>query len=289
MPLTFSFEGFASSVMLGAAVVVASGSAFAQGAPNKQQCVDAYTQAQILRSKDKLVLAKKQLDVCTQPSCSDTLRKDCTAWLAEVHQNLPFLSVDVVDEKGHAVGTAHVSVDGNTVTAGQALEMDPGSHEIQADAPGMIAATQSIDLGKGEKRRATLTLKPQPSAELPPPVVHKPVPVAGIVFASVGAVGAGFFIGFGLAGKSKLATLDANGCKPNCSPSDIDTIKTDYVIADIGLGVGIASLATATVLFILAATSSSPKQEAKGAWSSLAITGSPLPGGGGVVGLGGSY
>jgi len=264
-----------------------SGVALAQTHPDKQQCVDAYTQAQVLRTKDKLVLAKKQLEVCNAAACPDALRKDCITWLAEVQQNIPLLSVDVVDEGGRAVSTAHVTIDGNTVAPGQAIDLDPGPHTVQADAPGMIAATQDVSLAKGEKRRATVALKAQTAVELPP-AVHRPVPVAAIVLASVGAVGIGGFIGFGLAGNAKRGELDTSGCKPNCSPSDVDTIKTDYVIADVSLGVGIVSLAAATVLFVVGATSSPPKESGR-LWRSLSIAGGPLPAGGGVVGVTGRF
>ena len=255
--------------------------------PNKQQCADAYTQAQILRTKDKLVLAKKQLEVCTDAACPGALRKDCTDWLAEVEQNLPLLAVDVVDTAGHTLSSAHVAIDGDTIANGQAVPVDPGPHSVQADAPGMVAGSQSIELAKGEKRRTTLTLAPQPSVELPP-AVHRHVPVLPIVLAGVGAVGIGGFIGFGVAGNSKRAELDAAGCKPNCSPSDVDAIKTDYVIADVSLGIGVASLAVATVLFVLAA-SSPAKRETPSAWRSLTLAASPLPSGGGLVGVAGRF
>ena len=268
---------------------VTSSAALAQTQPDKQQCVDAYTHAQVLRTKDKLVLSKNQLEVCTAAACPEALRKDCTTWLAEVQQNIPLLSVDVVDESGHALPTAHVTIDGNTVATGQAINLDPGPHTVQADAPGMIAGTESVELAKGEKRRATVTLKAQAAAELPP-AVHRPVPVAAIVLASLGAVGIGGFIGFCIAGNSLRGTLDAS-CKPtrSCNPSDVDTIKTDYVIADVSLGVGIVSLAAATVLFIVGYTSAPPKEASGSVWRSLSIAGGPLPAGGGVVGVTGRF
>jgi hypothetical protein len=256
--------------------------------PDKQQCADAYTQAQILRTKDRLVLAKKQLEVCTESACPAALRKDCIQWLSEVEQNLPLLEIDVVDPAGHALSTAHVTVDGDTVTNGQAVALDPGSHTLAADAPGMVTASQSLEIAKGEKRRTTLTLAPQPAAVAPPPSVHRPAPVLPIVLAGVGAVGIGGFIGFGIAGNSKRAELDAAACKPNCAPSDVDTIKTDYVIADVSLGIGLASLAAATVLFVVAA-SSPTRHPGESAWRSLVLGASPLPEGGGVVGVAGRF
>jgi hypothetical protein len=246
-----------------AALVLVSTHARAQTAPTKQQCADAYTQAQILRAKDRLVLAKKQVDICNDPACPQALRKDCTAWLVELQRSVPLLAVDVVDESGRAVSSAHVTVDGNTVAGGEMLTLDPGTHTIAADAPGMETASQTLDLAKGEKRHATLTLAARaPEKPVNVAATSRPFPVAPVVLASIGVAFIGGFIGFGLAGNAKRADLDASGCKPNCAQSDVDAIKTDYVIADVSLGVGLASLAVATVLFIVGQTGTPAKREA---------------------------
>jgi hypothetical protein len=246
---------------LALALTLAASHAFAQTAPTKQQCADAYTQAQVLRAKDKLVLAKKQVDVCNDPACPQALRKDCTAWLVELQESVPVLAVDVVDESGRPVPSAHVSVDGSTVASGQSLTLDPGSHTIAADATDMIGASQTLDLAKGEKRHATLTLKAR-VIEKPDVPASRPFPVAAVILASVGVAFVGGFVGFGLAGNAKRADLDASGCKPNCAQSDVDTMKTDYVIADVALGVGLGTLVVATILFIVAETSSPAKRSA---------------------------
>lgn len=235
-------------------MVLVASNAFAQSAPTKQQCADAYTQAQVLRAKDKLVLAKKQIDLCNDPACPQALRKDCTAWLVELQESVPVLAVDVVDQSGRAIATAHVTVDGSAVASGQSLTLDPGTHTIAADAPDMIGASETIELGKGEKHHATLTLKARAAAETTEPSA-RPFPVVPVVLAVAGVAFVGAFAGFGLAGNAKRSDLDAANCKPNCAPSDVDAIKTDYVVADVMLGVGIATLAVATILFIVAETS----------------------------------
>ncbi len=235
--------------------------ASAQNPPTKQECADAYTQAQVLRAKDKLVLAKKQVDLCNDPACPQALRKDCTAWVVELQESVPVLAVDVVDDRGRAVPSAHVTVDGSAVASGQSLTLDPGSHTLAADAPDMVSASETLELAKGEKRHATLTLKAR-ALTTPEVPASKPLPVAAIVLATVGVAFVGGFIGFGVAGNSKRTDLDATRCAPNCAQADVDSIKTDYVIADVALGVGLASLAVATVLFIVAETSSPTKRSA---------------------------
>jgi hypothetical protein len=249
-----------SGIAIAALALVAS-HASAQNAPTKQECADAYTQAQVLRAKDKLVLAKKQVDVCNDPACPQALRKDCTTWLVELQQSVPVLAVDVVNESGGVVPSAHVTVDGSAVASGQSLTLDPGTHTIAAEAPSMESASETLELAKGEKRHATLTLKAR-ATDKPEVPASRPFPVAAVIVATVGVAFMGGFIGFGLAGNGKRSDLDASGCKPNCAQTDVDTIKTDYIIADVALGVGLATLAVATVLFIVSATSSPAKQTA---------------------------
>jgi hypothetical protein len=245
-----------------AAFALVASHASAQNPPTKQQCADAYTQAQVLRAKDKLVLAKKQVDLCNDPACPQALRKDCTAWVVELQESVPVLAVDVVDERGRAVPSAHVTVDGSAVASGQSLTLDPGSHTLAADAPDMVSASETLELAKGEKRHATLTLKARVVETTPEVSASKPLPVAAIVLATVGVAFVGGFIGFGVAGNSKRTDLDAVRCAPSCAQADVDSIKTDYVIADVALGVGLASLAVATVLFIVAETSAPAKRSA---------------------------
>ena len=67
--------------------------------------------------------------------------------------------------------------------------------------------------------------------------------------AGVGAVALGSFAFFAVTGKSDENDL-RDRCSPNCPESDVDSVRTKYLVADISLGVGIASLGAATFLFV---------------------------------------
>jgi hypothetical protein len=82
------------------------------------------------------------------------------------------------------------------------------------------------------------------------------------VAGGVGAAGVLGFVVFGAMGHSKQSDLD-NSCGPThtCSKSDVDSIKTKYLLADISLGVGIAGLGAGVALFILSQPKSSAPAE----------------------------
>jgi hypothetical protein len=65
----------------------------------------------------------------------------------------------------------------------------------------------------------------------------------------LGAAALGSFAFFALTGKSDENDL-RDSCSPNCPESDVDSVRTKYLVADISLGVGIASLGAATWLFV---------------------------------------
>lgn len=71
------------------------------------------------------------------------------------------------------------------------------------------------------------------------------------VLGGVGVAGLGVFAGFGLAGRSGQSDLE-DRCSPRCSPAEAKSTKTKYLIADIGLGVGVVSLAAATYFALTA-------------------------------------
>jgi hypothetical protein len=65
----------------------------------------------------------------------------------------------------------------------------------------------------------------------------------------VGGVGAVSFVYFGLSARS--ADRDLDGCTPNCDPSTVTTIKREYLLANVSLGVGLAGAIGASVLWFI--------------------------------------
>jgi len=123
------------------------------------------------------------------------------------------------------------------------------------------------------------------------------------VVLGLGVVGMGMwgvFGGLGLAAKSDAEST----CAPNCTDDDISGIKTDFLVADVSLGVGAAALAGAAIIGIVWATSSSscdpatdkdckasdqPDAEEKASLRLRSAGVAPLPGGGAAVVVQGAF
>jgi hypothetical protein len=102
--------------------------------------------------------------------------------------------------------------------------------------------------------------------------VARPVPVLVYPLLGVGVVGIGGFVGFGLAGKAEQRRLERD-CAPNCTESDLSTMRRRYLIADISAAVGVGAVVGATVVYLFR-----PERRKRETVSVVA-----LPGGGGMA------
>lgn len=160
----------------------------------------------------------------------------------------------VVTVDGEAVPLAALDVDRLT---------DPGSHQVQASAPGFVTDASTVSLAEGGSAQVTLSLRPVPPATAAPAApapVPSPAPLAAettppgndegggsskvgpIVLLAAG--GAGIIVGsiFGGLALGKKSSLDS-ACHPksDCpasSQSDIDALGTNATIATVGFVVG---------------------------------------------------
>jgi hypothetical protein len=90
-----------------------------------------------------------------------------------------------------------------------------------------------------------------------------------IASTAVGVVGFAGFAAFGLLSKNRFNQLEADcaaGVCPPASQNDIDQGRTYQLLANVGLGVGIAGVATGAVLLIL-----DRKQAARSATAPLQV------------------
>jgi hypothetical protein len=93
---------------------------------------------------------------------------------------------------------------------------------------------------------------PASSAEQAPEPVDRRSLVGPAILAVTGLVGLTVFACVGAWGQSDLNTLSASACgqSRNCPPGATNGVRTKYVVADVGLGVGIAALAGAAVWYL---------------------------------------
>jgi hypothetical protein len=203
-----------------------------------------------------------------------------------------FIHVDNAQAQGLVV-----TVDGEVVPlAGLDVDRltDPGSHRVQAAAPGYLTATSTVSLAEGSSAQVTLVLTPAAgaaagtapgnapvaSAAMPPPTpswstqTAPPAKDAGAGSSKVGPIvllatgGAGIVLGsiFGGLALAKKSNLDSV-CHPKAqcpasSQSDIDALNTNATIATVGFIVG-GVAAAAGGIWLIAGSGSKPAQAAR--------------------------
>jgi hypothetical protein len=265
-------------------------------AQDKQACVSAYEEGQQLRKDGKLIESRARLLVCAQSACPAVIRKDCTVWVSEVEQVTPTVVLAARGPKGQDAVDVTVTLDGKPLTKrldGKALTLDPGPHTFRFEIAGAPPRDETILVHEGERNRQILADFQPPASRAaapataaaapagPPPMKPAPMPVGAYVLGGVGVAGLGVFTAFGLMGMADKKDLDAKSCKPDCAQSDVDKAKQKFLIADIGLGVGVVSLAAAAVLYFT-------KGEVPAGESTMSVGVAPVKGGA-AVGVGGTF
>lgn len=240
----------------------------------KRTCATAFTSAQRLMRSGDLLEARKKLVLCGGPECPEIMHADCQQWLSNVEASLPTVVFQVVSSAGTAPEGVRMSLDGAEpmVLDGRALPMNPGEHELVFEASGFRTSGRRLVVSEGEKlRREVVPLEPTPtpkvSAELPAkrlstsgqpskPSASRRLTVPVIVAASGAALAGVGAIYFGLKARSDERDLDR--CRPSCTRDTVDHVKSEYLWANLSIGLAAAGITTATVLFLTSGKSPAP-------------------------------
>lgn len=181
----------------------------------------------------------------------------------ELRKRVPRLTVRVRAEDGDEDGM-RVQLDGKPVPPALLnvdRPVDPGTHEIMADAPEHASVTRSATLREGDRVAieivlggpAKIELAPkQEVPETPPPKPSGSTPVLAWVLVGAGAAGLGVSAVTGVAALGKKSSLDAE-CHPGCpasASSDIDSFRTNRTVSYVGLGLGVVSLGVGGYLLL---------------------------------------
>jgi hypothetical protein len=225
----------------------------------QDECINGFEQSQRLRLGGKLVEARAQLLVCARPTCPKVTQPDCAKWLDEVDAKIPTLIISAHDPAGQDLAAVTVLLDGKQIADhldGRPLSADPGPHVLRCEMDGGKRFLEDkIVLNEGEKyRRITMDFAKASWAPGSGPVApvapekqestHRSVPTATWVLGGVSVLGLVSFAGFGLAGKS------AESCVPNCTHSQVDDFRRDYLVADLSLGVAVVAGGLATYFLL---------------------------------------
>jgi len=217
-------------------------------AASKAECVAAYEEGQQLRAKGALRDAREEFLVCADPACPNATRGQCTQWVTEVDQSMPTVTF-AVTEDGKDVTDVAVFVDDKPLATsldGKALPIDPGAHKVRVER-GAEKTTMDVVIREGEKNRALeLTLGEKGPTPQPEQGLGSLSP--GVwVLGGIGVAGLGLFGVMGGVGLSEKSDAE-DTCAPNCSDSEVGSIRAKFIVADVALGVGIASLGGAVIL-----------------------------------------
>jgi hypothetical protein len=271
----------------------------AVAADEKQRCLAASDQGQQLRDDGKYERAREAFTSCARDACPTLVRRDCMKWLADLEQSSPSIVVGAKDEKGADLVNVTVLVDGAPLVTkldGKPTVVDPGAHVFRFQTAGYPAVEQHVMVRAGEKSRVILVQFGPPPAPTPTPSAPAAAPAttaaAGTadhgdtpqgtrtsawVFGGLAVAAFGAEAYFGISGLSDRSSLKSQPCAQtaSCSESSVDSIRTKFTVADIALGVGIASAAISAYLFLAPPAETAPSHPST--TSSVDVV--PVPGG----------
>jgi hypothetical protein len=274
------------------ALALVTASASARAANPVDACMEAADGAQSLRDEGKLIEAREKILVCAASSCPTVVAKQCAKWLQEVDEQLPTVIPRVRDAAGKDLSDAEVRIDGAVRAGaldGRAIPLNPGPHKLTFHREGSADAEESLVIRAGDKNRVVDVQLKAPTTTGPQPPGDGSEPHRGFRFPWT----TGVFLGVGVASFVTMGALIAvasgdastlrTSCAPRCATSDVDAVQTKITVANVMMGVGIASVAVSALFLVLANTGSAPKEKA-----AVSFGMGPLPGGA-ALGAAGSF
>ncbi len=244
----------------------------AQEAPPAAQpagaaCEASYEKAQTDRLAGHYVSAQAAALSCSQIQCNQAIVRECLRLYESLQQDTPTLVFSARKAEGGELIDIKVEMDGKQILdgiTGRPFPVDPGPHQFTFIDPvrGRQETTESARVG--DHARVVEVTFPDPNAkEAPaagpgapgadhPVAAHKKpaVPVMTWVLGGVGVAGFAAFAGFRLSGVGDYNHYNAT-CSPNCNPSDIDPVRTKFLLSYVSLGIGIAGAAGAGLVYVL--------------------------------------
>ncbi len=236
-----------SVAILGAAVAIALYSPFAV-AQRPDPCLTAPVEGQKLQKAGKLLEAREQFGICARASCPTEIVHDCIEWARTVDNALPSIVVAARDAEGRDLVDVRVSMDGSPLAllGARATAVNPGTHRFVFQRSGATDVAQEIIVREGQKNReivATFAPPPKPpSSSRPVEETERPVPTLTFGAAGAAVLGLSTFGTFGVLG---LGERSRESCATGCTQSQSDSVNQKFVVADIGLAVGVVALGLA--------------------------------------------
>ena len=243
-------------VLVGALLVLPPASARADV---RQECVQAADEGQILRDQGKLVEARQRFVSCARDACPSVVANRCAEWLAEVGRELPSVTFRALDASGKELVDVSVLIDGTPTLGsldGRSIPMNPGPHHVRFARVGDSDVDLDVIVHAGDRARAIEGRFARKAAALLEPAAssksagfHFPL-LAGVSLgvSAVSFVTMGVLVGTTASDVNHLRST----CAGSCSASDVSSANTRIVVANVAMGLGIATAAGAGVLLVVA-------------------------------------
>jgi hypothetical protein len=211
--------------------------------PTKQECFERYESGQRARHQRRLRAAQEELRICSRATCPGLVRADCVDWLDQVARSLPSVVV-TARARGYDLTDVRVIVDGMPVAdrlTGAALELDPGAHHFRFEASPWPPVERTLLISEGVKERPIDVEFAAPPASTG--AVSASSPALTRFDYIVGGVGAAALVtSASLGAWALLERRDLQrSCAPFCEEADVDAVATKLLLADVALGVALAS------------------------------------------------
>jgi hypothetical protein len=240
------------------------------------QCSASYELAQRERGKGAFLEATQAAQACSQIECNPLIVQECIKLLEQFHAETPTMVFSARNGRGEEIANVRLEIDGKQVTDhidGMAIAVNPGLHTFRFQTEGADPVEIKHTARVGDKNRLIEVQlgKPEPKpteiggvaplAPTAPPPKKAGIPVASYLLGGVGVIGLGAFAYLRLKGTSDYNDMSQN-CSPRCNPDDVDKVHTKFQLSYVGLGVGIAGLGAAALVYAVSRSSEgSPSSE----------------------------
>jgi len=262
------------SVVLALAVTLA-GRASAQGdgaptSPALKECAQAYENSQEHRGAGAIFAARVEFERCSRDDCPAFIRSDCSRWSKEVEAQQPTV-IFFAKRGSQKLTDVRVSTGARVLLERlneRAVELDPGEYDFRFEtAEGSVVVQHALIQAGNKDRLVQVEFAPsahgRTSAAKPPrspeattrlDSARKRSAAAGPrvlpwVLLAAGAASLGTAAGLSAWGRNEELHL-RDTCAPSCTDSQVQPVRTKYLLSDISFGVGLVSLSAAAYLFL---------------------------------------
>ena len=242
--------------------------------PDQRACLTAHSKAQTLKKETRFLEAQEQLFICSSATCPGPVIADCGRWLEELDRRTPSLAFSVRLDNVESQ-EARVVLDGKVVADRSGItKVDPGRHVVRVELPPFEPREEVVFARDGagtqvvrfafETEKPGLEPSPAPLAAQPSEPPQRPVPTVVYPLLGLSVAGVASFGVFAWIGNERQRELEEE-CEPSCTDDEVQPMKNSYMIGDVSLAIGVASLVSAGIIYLARPTK--PATQTEPGWS----------------------